>query len=46
MDWLVIGSDIAELNIESGLLGFWTLPIVRHFKEYDVSATGSVYVLG
>jgi hypothetical protein len=28
----------------SGLLGFWTLSIVRYSKEYDVSETGPVSV--
>jgi hypothetical protein len=35
----------ADDRICSGLLGFWTLPIVRNSKERNVSETGSVSVL-
>jgi hypothetical protein len=31
---------------QSGLLGFWTLSIVRYLKKHNVSETRSVSVLG
>jgi hypothetical protein len=35
----------ATITLQYGLLGFWTLSIVRYSKEHNVSETGSFSAL-
>jgi hypothetical protein len=42
----IISYDDSYPHFQSGLLGFWTVSIVRYSKEHNVSGTGSVSVLG